>query len=165
MNSEIERRAVALLRSEASRSLPLRHLHVALVADAGASIGSYAHFRAEIAGRSELFLLVEPSDPLAAVEAWDPRQRDEYEAALNAAGIDLAARVVLAEALEPFGTAGDSIEDLDARGTIGIAPLLRRLDVSLVNLSYSLGDDAALRADLAQAMAEGEQIRAALYDR
>jgi hypothetical protein len=165
MNPEIERRAVALLRSEASRSLTLRQLHVALVADAGVRVGSYAQFRTEIARRNQLFVLVEPGDPLAAVDAWEDRQRAEYDAALAAAGIDLAARVLLAETLEPPGPFEDAGPDIDPPPVTGIAPLLRRLDVSLVTLSSGPGDDPALRADLARAMAESEQIRAALYGR
>jgi hypothetical protein len=165
MNADIERRAVALLRSEASRSLPLRQLHVALVADAGVRIGSYAQFRTEIARRNEMFVLVEPGDPLAAVDGWEDRQRAEYEAALTAAGIDLNARVLLAETLESANPVDDEDPDTDPAAATGIAPLLRRLDVSLVALSSGSADDPALRADLTRAMAESEQIRGALYGR
>jgi hypothetical protein len=151
MKEGVEARALALLRRDAAGAVPVRTLHGALVAEDGTSLGSHGELGAALGRRPDLFLLMEPSNPLGPARAWPPHLRAEYEAALRAAGVDMGPHVALAEARPPW-PARDPDTPVE-RGS------LDRIDASIIALWAKATGDARLRATIAIALRESEEIR------
>lgn len=160
MKPDIATCVASLLKASASPSLPLSRLHVALVSEVGPSVGTYAQLRSELARRSDLFLILEPHDPLGEIRDWSGRIRDEYEAALLDAGG--GPRVALAGVPPPPVPPIRPPRNERMIGASRAAErhgMLHQLDASLVQLWGASGGDPVLRADLAEAMAQTEEIR------
>lgn len=159
---DITDRVAALLRTAATPSVPLSRVHVALVAEVGPGLGSYAQLRNELARRSDLFLLLEPHSPLADAAAWSGGSRTEYEAALVDAGADGGLRVALAPPRPPDRPTHIRVVSetrlLPAPG----ATTLNYVDASLVLLWGATPDDPVLRSELAEAVTQAEEIRRVL---
>ena len=151
----MEDRALALLRRDTAGAVPVGTLHGALVAEAGHSFGTRTDLGAALSRRPDLFVLLEADNPLGPALAWPPHLRAEYEAALRAAGVDMEPRVALAEPHPPWPAPEP------ARAEHGS---LERIDASIINLWAQATGDARLRATLAIALRESEEIRRQLSE-
>jgi hypothetical protein len=146
----MEDRALALLRRDAAGTMPVHALHGALQNENGTAFATRGELGAVLRRRPDLFLLLEASDPLGPAPAWPPHLRAEYEAALRAAGVDMEPRVALAEAHSPW----------PAREPEPASPgSLERIDASLIALWARATGDPRLRAVIAVALRESEEIR------
>jgi hypothetical protein len=95
MENVVETRVVEVLQREPAYTLPVRALHGALVAEMGRAPGTYGELRAALGRRPDLFVVMEPVDPLGETATWPADLRAEYHAALRAAGFDPEPRVAL----------------------------------------------------------------------
>ena len=155
MRKGMEDRAIALLRREAAGTMPVRALHGALQNEDGPAIATRGELGAVLRRRSDLVLLLEASNPLGPTPAWPPHLRAEYESALRAAGVDMEPRVALAEAHSPW----------PARDPEPASPgSLERIDASLIALWARATGDPRLRAVIAVALRESEEIRQRVAD-
>jgi hypothetical protein len=153
MESRVERAAVRLLREHAVPSLSLRRLHAMVVAEVGPAAGSRARFADDLRRRRDVFVVVEPEDPLGEPSAWPPPLRAEYREAMSAAGIDADPVVVLtqreAQPSDPLGETADE-------------SLAAHLGRSLVALLARANGDPGLERALALAMAQTAAFERAL---
>lgn len=166
MKPDIPARVASILKGTTTPSLPLSRLHGALVAEVGPGVGTYAQLRSELARRADLFLILEPRDPLGEIRDWSGDARSEYEAALLDAGAAGGHRVALATEPPlppaPFRVGPRSDPGCRQNASCDDPAMLHSIDASLVNLWGVASGDAALRADLAEAMAQAEQLRRVL---
>lgn len=130
-----------VLRDAGAPSLPLSRVHGRLLAELGPATGSYARLRGEIALRSDLFMLLEPEDPILDAEL-PVELRASYLDALGAGGGG-EPRVALIGAY-------DAYDAPDA---------LLQLDSSLIDLWRLAAQDPRLRAELTEALNRAEEIR------
>jgi len=158
MEPDIEYQVIRLLREAGSPSLPLRSLHGRLVAEAGPSVGSYARFADEIR-RSQRLIVVESELPLGDAALWPGSIRSEYEAQLEAAGIDGGPFValLLRDASQPdeepdgFGLAAPfASASPDA--------VLARLHHSLVEVLDRAPENHAIRQAITAALADCAEL-------
>lgn len=84
--AELERRVLALLRERTSPLVPLRELQHTLAAELGDDVADAATLHQRLAGRPDLFFVLERTAPLFGAEDWPPGDRAAYEAALRQAG-------------------------------------------------------------------------------
>lgn len=96
MLGEIERAAAEVLNRCSVPSVSMRQLHAMVVAEIGQGAGSYARFTDALRRRRDLFVIVEPDDPLACTPAWPTPLLNEYRQALASAGLDAEPIVALA---------------------------------------------------------------------
>jgi hypothetical protein len=136
MRTDLETRILELLRSAPARTLPLREVHRALIAELGSRIGSLEQLRDRLCAESGALLIVEPDDPLGDGAVWPAGARVEYERALRDAGLDVEPRVTAFVAPDA-PPAGPEPGDVDR---------------SLVELWEAAGDRPALRAAIASAL-------------
>ncbi|MGH7506640.1 MAG: hypothetical protein ACRELX_13355 [Longimicrobiales bacterium] len=151
MENTVESRVVEVLRREPTYTLPVRALHGALVAELGRGPGTYGELAAALGRRPDLFVVMEPTDPLGAAPGWSPTLRSEYYAELRSAGFDPEPRVALV-APEPLAARPDPGARAGTRA-------LANLESSLVALWAAETGASPLRATLAAALTEMEEIR------
>ena len=106
-------------------------------------------------GLPDLFVLLDAGSPLAHMPSWPAHVRAEYEAALRAAGVALEPHVALAEAHPPWPW-----RDFEPHAPSS----LERIDASLVVLWAKAAGDTRLRAAIAIALRESEEIRRLVAD-
>lgn len=168
MRKDITDRVVSYLDTAQTPTVPLSRVYSRLVAEVGAEAGSYGQLRSEVARRSDLFLILEPRHPFSPGDdgAAEPG-RLAYEAALVEAGHDCSLRIALAGAPtpppRPFQDVDPTVAASEHAGPrrARAAPL-DHVDASLVELWRATPDDPVLRADLAEALSQTEQLRNAL---
>jgi hypothetical protein len=158
MKEDVETRAAALLRREDAAAVPVQRLHRALVAEWGPRSGTYGELGTALRRRPDLFVLLEPADPLGTATAWSPELRAEYEAALREAGVDSGPRVALAEARPPWPAVAVTEDTPEDIGSIA------RMEASLVALWTAARGDGEIRARIADALRESEEIRLRLAE-
>jgi hypothetical protein len=103
-----------------------------------------------IESRPDLFVLLDPGSPLAHMPSWPAHVRAEYEVALRAAGVAMAPHIALAEAHPPWPS-----RDFEPHSPTS----LERMDASLLALWAKAAGDHRLRASIAVALRESEEIR------
>lgn len=168
MRREIAERVVSYLDSAPTPTVPLSRVYSRLVAEVGRDAGSYGQLRSEVARRSDLFLVLEPRHPFSpGDDATAEPGRLAYETAVVESGHDCSLRIALADAptlppppfreLDPTAAA-----DVSGAGVRALAAPLDHVDASLVELWRATPDDPVLRADLAEALSQTEELRAAL---
>ncbi|MGD8279482.1 MAG: hypothetical protein PVH00_15695 [Gemmatimonadota bacterium] len=138
MRTDLETRILELLREAPARTLPLREVHSALVAEFGTRAGSLEQLRERLRSDPGTLLVVEPDDPLGDGTVWPAGARAEYERALRDAGLDIEPRVTA----------------FVATGTPRVLEGAGELDRSLVELWEAAGNRPALRAAIANALME-----------
>jgi hypothetical protein len=138
MSADLEPRILDLLREAPARSLPLREVHRALVAELGSRAGSLEQFRERLRAVPGALLVVEPDNPLGDGAAWPAGSRAEYERALRDAGLEV----------EPWITA------FVAAAAPPPEPHVAELDHSLIELWDAAGQRPALREAIATALME-----------
>jgi len=141
MSSDLEARILDLLREAPARTLPLREVHRALVAELGSRAGSLEQFRERLRTLPGSLLVVEPDNPLGDGAAWPAGSRAEYEHALRDAGFEV----------EPWVTAFVATTASPSEPDNGV------LDRSLIELWDAAGQRPALREAIATALM---QVRA-----
>lgn len=167
MRTDITQRVVSYLDTAPTPTVPLSRVYTRLVAEVGADAGSYGQLRSEVARRSDLFLILEPRHPFSPGDdgVAEPG-RLAYETALVEAGHDCNLRIALAAAPTPPPRPYQEVEPTVAsslRGTrLRRAAPLDHVDASLVELWRAMPDDPVLRADLAEALSQTEELRNAL---
>jgi hypothetical protein len=164
MKPDIPARVASILKGATTPSLPLSRLHGALVAEVGPGVGTYAQLRTELARRADLFLILEPRDPLGELRDWSGDARSEYEAALLDAGGVAGHRIALA-AEPPLPPAPFRMGPSDpgyGHASGDDPAMLHSIDASLVHLWGVTSGDAAIRADLAEAMSQADLLRRVL---
>lgn len=78
MYTVLQARASEVLERFPSRSLSLSRLHEILVAELGPAAGTYHDLHASLRQSTTRFLVMEPKDPLAAVDGWPAEVRSAY---------------------------------------------------------------------------------------
>jgi len=136
MRTDLEARILELLQGAPARTLPLREVHRALVAELGAGAGSLEQLRDRLRAEPGTLLIVEPDDPLGDSAAWPAGSRAEYERALCDAGLDVGPRVT---AVVPIDAplAGATPDDVER---------------ALVELWEAASDRPALRSAIVSAL-------------
>ncbi len=154
MDPELERRIIQLLRDAPSPALPLRRLHCTLLAERVTGVGSYARLMEDLAQRGDVFLLTEREHPLGHDGDWPAGVRSEYEAELDAAGIETGPQVTLVRHA-PLAE-GDALDDtLSLRPQVANASaVLQPLYRSLLDVWKAAPEQTALRGAVASALAE-----------
>jgi hypothetical protein len=138
MGTDLEARILELLHAAPGRTLPLREVHRALVAEIGSRIGSLEQLRERLSADPGSLLIIQPDDPLGDGAAWPEASRAEYQRALRDAGLET----------EPWVTA------FVEAGASPIGTRLIELDRSLIELWEAAADRPALRAAIACALTE-----------
>lgn len=120
MNPLLEH-AARVLYHQPTRSMEAGPLHRRTLLETGVSM-TYPRFMKAVREQTSHFAVIPPDPVIGAADAWDPRQRSLYEAALEAAGmtqplIVLAERCVDPAEPEPGavvgpGTAADVFHDV-----------------------------------------------------
>jgi hypothetical protein len=146
MKPDLEGRAVDVLRAQPTHSLPLQRLHRTLVAEVGPMIGSPAQLAAEMRRRADLFVVIEPRDPLGETVSWPRELRAAYEDALRQAGVERDARIALRETQD------------------GAPDALVVADRTLVEMWRSAHGDERLCERIATALAQLDQARRSLQE-
>jgi hypothetical protein len=105
MDRIIEHRVIQILRDSPLPTVPVRRIHVALVAESGPAVPSCARLVESLQDRESVFMVVEPVHPLGDGEHWPATVRAEYERALEDVGVEAGPFV----ALMPRDHAGSDI--------------------------------------------------------
>lgn len=156
MDGEIERAAAQVLNRCSAPSLSLRQLHAMVVAEIGGNAGSYARFADTLRRRRDLFVIVEPDDPLACAPAWPPPMLDEYRQALANAGLDAEPIVALAGSGMVRSVLLESEPDNAVMATLGH---------SLADLMNAAGrDDVDLERAIAHAVVHSHSMARAITE-
>lgn len=167
MRKDITRRVVSYLDSAPTPTVPLSRVYSRLVAEVGRDAGSYGQLRGEVARRSDLFLVLEPRHPFSpGDDGMAEPGRLAYETAVVEAGHDCSLRIALADAPtlppQPFRELDPTAAAGVAGGAGALATPLDHVDATLVELWRATPDDPVLRADLAEALSQTEELRTAL---
>ena len=164
----LEARLLDLLEREPTRAMPLDRLHGLLAAEVGAGAAGYSRLRRAVESRPDTFVLLEPATPFDV--GLTDEMRAAYTGAVEAARLAPAARVALAVRERPGSPdrpggvrrAGCRTEDGDEDG-IGCPAdarrALDRLDASLLVLWRAARGDAVLRAEVAAAITQADELR------
>jgi hypothetical protein len=153
MDAEIESAAARVLRACSTPSVSMRRLHALVVAEIGPEAGSYVRFKDAVRRRRDLFVVVDPDDPLGDGQPWPPSLLAEYRQALSAAGFDAEPVVVLT------GTAVTGVSLLDDEPEDSV---MGRLSRSLVDLLGPARRDPALERAIAQAVLQSDTMARAV---
>lgn len=168
MRTDITQRVVSYLDKAQTPTVPLSRVYSRLVAEVGPEAGSYGQLRSEVTRRSDLFLILEPRHPFnPGDDGVAEPGRLAYETALVEAGYDCSLRIALAAAPTPPPRPFQEVEPTVPAGVRGGARRTRaapldHVDASLVELWRATPDDPVLRADLAEALSQTEELRHAL---
>lgn len=152
--SDLDQRILDLLRAESAPLVPLTRIYRALQDDVGSGPRAFSRLRERVRRRPELFTLLEPEHP-ALDASWPLEVREEYEAALSAAGVELGPLVALAPGSDPN-------DDATPRTAHTAQETLQHLDSTLLGLWHSAASDATARADVLDAIREANELRRAL---
>lgn len=148
MSYGIEACALALLRAENDVAIPISRLRQALLRELGPTTDAVSPLYERLRKRPDLFLLLEPRTTLLSTDEWPEEIRQEYRAALRAAGLEPEPRIT---PRQPGSPASDEM---------GLAPILRQLHSSLIDL-WQATDDDELRDQIAHAFTQTDLIRIA----
>lgn len=146
MSYGIEACALALLHAEYDVAVPISRLRHALLREIGPTADATAPLHERLRKRPDLFLFLEPRSALWSTEEWPEEIRQEYRAALRAAGLEPEPRIT--PRLPGSNTTDQS----------GLATILRQLNSSLIDL-WQATDDDDLRDLIADAFAQSDLIR------
>lgn len=111
-------RAAQILRAQPGYSMPVVKLHARLVHELGSEVGSYAELYRLLKNRPEDFMLLDTPRVLPDASGWPQQVREEYENALETAGLGACVRVALTEMAEaddessPFALAGRTLSNM-----------------------------------------------------
>jgi hypothetical protein len=97
MKLEVLLRAAEILRSQPAYTMSLAKLHAQLVEDLGAGASTYAQTYADLKNRPQSFMLLDTPKLLDSADSWPAQVREQYDEALNTAGLGACVRVMLAE--------------------------------------------------------------------
>lgn len=153
MEGEIERAAAAVLNRCSAPSVSMRHLHSLVVAEIGPGAGSYARFVEALRRRRDMFVVVDPDDPLADDPSWPQPLLDEYRQALSSAGLTPEPVVTLARTA--IVTAGLLEEHQETS-------LMATLGQSLADLIDVVRQDANLERAVAHAVMHSQSMANAI---
>jgi len=153
MESEIERAAAQVLNRCSDPSVSMRQLHALVVAEIGAGAGSYARFTDTLRRRRDLFVVVDPDDPLSEGPAWPPPLLDEYRQALAEAGLEAEPVVALAKSAALPAMALAVERDASVMATMG---------QSLADLLDSAKHDTELERAIAHAVMHSHTMARAI---
>jgi hypothetical protein len=153
MESEIERTAAQVLNRCSAPSVSMRQLHALVVAEIGAGAGSYARFTDTLRRRRDLFVVVDPDDPLSEGPAWPPPLLDEYRQALAEAGLEAEPVVALAKSAAMPALALGAPSDASVMATLG---------QSLADLLDSAKHDGELERAVAHAVMHSHTMARAI---
>ena len=148
MKLESVLRAAQILRSQPGCTMPLRTLHAHLQREFGAEAGTYAQVYHLLKNLPHSFIVMDTPQLIAGSEKWPAQLREEYNCALEGAGLGSCARVALAEV---------SAEELHG-GTLGLA------SQTLSELWAIAEGDPVLREYLSTIAQQLEEISAVLAD-
>jgi hypothetical protein len=152
MEGQIERTAADVLNRSSVPSVSMRQLHALVVAEIGDGAGSYARFTDALRRRRDVFLVVDPDDPLAEGPSWPPAVLDEYRQALATAGLAAEPVVALARSSVPASV-------------LGIAPdasVMATLGQSLADLIDVVKQDTHLERAVAHALVHSHTLARAI---
>jgi hypothetical protein len=93
-------RAARILQGTPGYSLPLARLHAQLVRELGAEAGSYGEIYQQLKKRTDSFIVLDAARVLDGSDNWPLLIREEYDSALEHAGLGSCVRVSLAAAQE-----------------------------------------------------------------
>jgi hypothetical protein len=97
MKVEAILRAARILRAQPAYAMPLAKLHARLAEELGTDAGTYAQIYLQLKNRPQSFLVVDSPRLLEGTDYWPAQVRDEYDAALEVAGLGACVRVALTE--------------------------------------------------------------------
>lgn len=150
MSYGIEACTLALLRADPEFAVPISRLYDALLDEAGPIVAASGHLQERLRRRPDLFILLEPRPAPWEGAEWPERVRQEYSAALRAAGLAQEPRVV-PRSPPPISEGGGELE-----------LLLRQINDTLVDLWDATDDDPDARSQVAEALSTGTTIQNAL---
>lgn len=90
-------RAAQILRTQPACTMSLTSLHGRLREELGAAAGTYAQIYHQLKQLSDSFLLIDAPLLLHGTEAWPAQVREEYNTALESAGLGACTRVALTD--------------------------------------------------------------------
>lgn len=147
MDDILEHRLIRILRDSPLPSVAVRDLLTALTAEPGPAIASASRLMEELRTRDEVFVVLEPENPLGDPLGWPPDVRSQYERQLEAAGLAAGPRVALA----PRGRVGTAAFVREA-GPAGQGPADPTADPIRDSL-VEIWEASAHRPDLRRAVA------------
>lgn len=146
MNSLLEH-AARVLDHQPTRSMAAEPLYRRTVRESGSDM-PFPRFMDAVRQRTDHFAVIPPDPVIGATDAWDPRQRSLYEAALEAAGMTQPL-IVLAERLtDPV------VEHADRKLSTATFDVLRDAHDSLTHLLHASDPDDTLYPAVTAAMEE-----------
>lgn len=144
MNSVLEH-AARVLDHQPTRSMAAESLYRRTIRESGCYM-PFPRFMDAVRERSDHFAVIPPDPVIGAADAWDPRQRSLYEAALEAAGM-MQPLIVLAERLTDVTDA----HELRSPATFDV---FRDAHDSLTHLLHASDPDDTLYSAVTAAMEE-----------
>lgn len=149
--TEIETRAASLLRGDPGLAVPLLRLHERLIGQLGrVAVGTPAELRQRLAQRPDLFLILDPPEPVWNAQTWDAGTRRAYRHAFRTLDIESGPYVALAQPPEIVAP------------VTGPEDAIRRLEASLLGLWTAARGDPGVQVALFEAVTEAREVRTAL---
>lgn len=146
-------RAAHILEAQPGYTMPLYRLHAQLLAELGPGTISYSEIYQQLQRRADSFLLIDSPRFLGVTDGWSGIVREQYDSALDGAGLGSCVRVTLTEA-PAAGSACDLMTALNAT----VAELIKGTHVDTSLRAYV--DRATLQLnEMTQAMQSAETGR------
>lgn len=169
--NELLEHAARVLDHQPTRSMQAEPLYRRTIRETG-TVVPFPRFMNAVRERTDRFAVIPPDPVIGSIEAWDPRQRSLYEAAMEAAGMTQPL-IVLAERLgDPHSMfAPDRDQDGGAGGPDPraaesfpgtAADVFRDVHAALTHLLHATDPDDALYTAVTAAMEELHAARRAL---
>jgi hypothetical protein len=153
----IEQRVIQILRDSPQPAMPLHRLHAELLDRSETPVGTAANLEARLRCRPDLFLVVGAPPALLDFDACPERVRLEYESALRRAGVAAEPLVVLVTDAPADPAWPTELPD-PIETPLGEATTLHRLQASIADLCRALGSQPGVHADIAEALARGQEL-------
>ena len=151
MNVESVLRAAQILRMQPACTMSVRSLHARLQGELGPDAGSYAQVYHRLKNLPHSFVVIDAPQFLPGADIWPAQLREEYNSALEGAGLGSCARVALAEVTPDelrggaLGLASRTVAELwsIAQGDPVLREYLSAVAQQLEEISATLSDDEA----------------------
>lgn len=147
MKLEAILRAAQILRAQPTYAMPLAKLHARLAEELGTDAGTYAQIYLQLKNRPQSFMVVDSPRLLDGTDHWPIQVREEYDVALEVAGLGACVRVALTEV---------AVEDAQP-GAIALA------GATMTELWNAGEHDPVMREYVTRATRELEEISSLLW--
>lgn len=140
-------RAAGILQNAPGYTMPLVRLHAQLICELGVRAGSYGEIYQQLKKRTDSFIVVDGARLLDGADSWPGFIREDYDAALEHAGLGSCVRVSLAATQE-----GDAT-----------CELMTALGATLAQLAAGTGTDDALSEYLERGTQQLAEINRVMF--